>query len=219
LVIYTSDHGEMLFSHSLMGKGAAMYDEITRIPLIMRWPGQTPAGAVCGHPVSHIDLVPSILEVFGLPTTPTLAGNSVLATIKDPAVRSGDAIFMEFGRYEVEQEGFGGFQPSRAVFDGRYKLVINLVSDDELYDLSNDPHELTNLIQSADHARIRDGLHDRVLKWMSETSDPFRGYAWQHRPWRSDAPPPAWAGSGRPPRGDPSEPARLDYWTGLPIRA
>ena len=52
LVIYTSDHGDCLGAHRLNAKGPAMYDEITRIPLIVRWPGVAPEQAACPHPVS-----------------------------------------------------------------------------------------------------------------------------------------------------------------------
>ena len=44
----------------------------------------------------------------------------------------------------VDHDGFGGYQPVRAVYDGRYKLAVNLMTSDELYDLQEDPQELVN---------------------------------------------------------------------------
>jgi len=63
----------------------------------------------------------------------------MLATFRDPTVKSRDAVFMEWGRYEVDHDGFGGFQPIHCVCDGRYKLSIHLRTSDEIYDLATDP--------------------------------------------------------------------------------
>ena len=55
--------------------------------------------------------------------------------LKDPDHRVNEEIFVEFGRYEIDHDGFGGFQPIRSAFNGRYKLTVNLLTTDELYDL------------------------------------------------------------------------------------
>ncbi len=216
-ILYTSDHGHMEMSHRLYIKGPAMYDEIARIPFIVRWPGQWPAGAVCPHPASHIDVVPTVLEFFGVPDPGTLEGKSMLATFRDPTIRPNDVVFCEWGRLETDHDGFGGFEPIRCVFDGRYKLVINLLTSDELYDLQADPYEMTNLIASTAHAAIRDGLHDRLLTWMNETRDCLRGYHWHYRPWRTGLPAKTWhyTGGNRQRPIEPGEPTMLDYDTGL----
>jgi uncharacterized sulfatase len=194
-----------------------MYDEITRVPLIVRQPGSVPEGAVCRHPASHIDLAPTVLDAFGVPAPKVFEGRTMLGTFRDPEVRVRDTVFMEFGRYEVDHDGFGGFQPVRAAFDGRHKLVVNLLASDELYDLRDDPGEIVNLIDAADSAPVRDRLHDRLLEWMSQTRDPFRGYYWERRPWRSDARDATWEGSGytRQREDEEYEPRQLDYSTGL----
>ncbi len=216
MVIYTSDHGDFLLSHSLCGKGPAAYDEIARIPLVVRWPGHIQHG-VYPYPVSHIQLTPTILEAFGLPRARWIEGESLMPAFQTPDSPVVDDVFIEFGRYEVDHDGFGGFQPLRAVFDGRYKLSVHLLSTDELYDLEADPNELTNLIASPSHAAIRDRLHDRLLRWMNETRDPLRGYYWERRPWRLDAPAPTWdyTSMTRQREHEEYEPRQLDYQTGL----
>jgi uncharacterized sulfatase len=93
-------------------------------------------------------------------------------------------IFIEFARYEVDHDSWGGFQPIRCAFDGRFKLTINLLSTDELYDLEQDPQEMENLIDSKAHAEFRDRLHGAILDWMARTRDPFRGPVWERRPWQ-----------------------------------
>ncbi len=220
LVIYTADHGDFLSAHGLSGKGPAMYEEITHIPLLHRWPGVIPEGAVCPHPVSHIDLLPTVMAAANLPIPKVLEGRSLLQTLSDPSVRENDAIFIEFGRYEVDHDSFGGFQPIRCIFDGRYKLVINLLTSDECYDLQSDPDELENLIDSATHVALRNALHDRLLAWMNTTRDPFRGYYWECRPWRTDARTPSWTYTGmtRQRENEEYEPRQLDYDTGLEIK-
>ena len=126
---------------------------------------------------------------------------------------------MEFGRYEIDHDGFGGFQPIRCVRNERYKLVINLLCTDELYDMQDDPNEMVNLIECAEHSAVRDALHDKLIDWMNTSRDPFRGYYWLRRPWRTDAPEPTWDFTGytRQREPDMGEEHQLDYDTGLPM--
>lgn len=219
LVIYTADHGHAFAEHCISGKGPAMYDEITNIPFLVRWPDHAPQQQVSTQLVSHIDVVPTIMDAMNLPIPKLLEGKSLLKTLEAPDTPTNERIFMEFGRYEIDHDGFGGLQPIRAGFDGRYKLVINLLSSDELYDLETDPDEMLNLIYSDDHQEIRDALHDAILDWMNETRDPFRGYYWERRPWRTDARPATWAYTRmtRQRENEEYEPRQLDYDTGLEI--
>ncbi len=221
LVMYTSDHGDFLGAHRLnQNKGACMYQEITRVPLLARWPGQIPPKSVCAHPVSHIDVTGTLLQFFGLNLPKSLHGGSMLATFRDPTVRTRGEIFIEFGRYEVDHDGFGGFQPIRCIFDGRLKLAIHLMTSDELYDLERDPFEMQNLIESSEYATQRNQLHDQLLAWMDRTRDPFRGYYWGRRAWRPDFPI-SWANSGmtRQREDDGYEPRQLVYETGMTMES
>jgi len=68
--------------------------------------------------------------------------------------------------------------------DGRYKLSVNLLDTDELYDLEKDPFEMNNLIDSEENAGIRNRLHDSMLTQMERMQDPFRSIQWANRPWR-----------------------------------
>ncbi len=214
LVIYTSDHGETLLSHGLYAKGPAMYEETTHIPFLARWPGHISPGAVNPHPISHIDLTPTILDVFGLDCPPFLEGRSLGAAFCDSTARAGETVFLQFHRFDWDLDGYGGFQPIRCAYDGRYKLAINLLSSDELYDLEADPEELHNLIASGPHAEIRDRLHASLLKWMNRTRDPFRGPVWERRPWQ-EVRTLGWKGPLRVRPEDGYERPVLSYSTGL----
>ena len=218
LIIYTSDHGVFLGSHRLEDKGAAMYDEITRVPLLIRWPGQTPPNSVNRNLVSHVDLAGTLMEFWGLEVPKTLEGGSVLAAFKSVDAPTRSEAYIEWGRYEIDHDAWGGFQPIRCVCDGQYKLSIHLMTDDALFDLQADPGEMTNLIYSADHVAIRNALHDKLIDWMNRTRDPFRGYYWGRRPWRPDFPV-RWANAGMTRQRDEDGylPRELDYESGLPM--
>jgi len=219
LVVYTSDHGDMMYAHQLTAKGPAMYEEITHIPFIVRWPGEIPEGTVGDAPLSHIDITPTVLDFFGLERPPFLQGKSLLHSFRDIPSMKEDVIFMEFNRFNTHIDGMGGLKPVRCAFDGRYKLVVNLQYTDELYDLETDPHEMNNLIQSEDHVEIRDRLHQQIIEWMYHTRDPFRGPEWEYRYWDSPEDlewrvgrrprpddgyqkPPLWYGTAEPYKGE-----------------
>lgn len=216
VVIYTSDHGDMLYSHSLTAKGPAMYEEITHIPLIVRGFGQNQTNT---NPVSHINLAPTIFDIFQVPKPKVFEGKSIYEELKT-GQRTNEYIFMEFGRYEVDHDGFGGYQPVRCVYDGKYKLVINLMTSDELYDLQNDPEEMNNLISDTSLDAEKKRLHKALLDNMYNTRDPFRGYYWENRPWNSYPEDKTWNSRQmtRQRENEVYEPRQLDYNTGLPIK-
>jgi uncharacterized sulfatase len=215
-IIYTSDHGDMLGAHQLRGKGPAAYEEITNIPLIIEQPGKKGAGFINHTPVSHIDLLPTLLELAGGEIAPILEGSSIVPMLEGK--ESPDrAVVVEFNRYEIEHDSFGGYQPLRCIVDQRYKLVINLLSEDELYDLETDPAEVINRIDDPAYQEIRDSMHDRLLAWMYDKRDPFRGAYWERRPWRKLRKL-GWRGNFRPRPDDGYAPQVLDYDTGLPTK-
>ncbi len=218
MIIYTSDHGDFMHGHSLSAKGPAIYEEITHVPLIIVDP-EHPEPRRTQQLASHIDMTPTMLAHFGVKQPEQIEGRPLQALVADASATVNEEIFMEFGRYEIDHDGFGGFQPLRAIYDGRYKLSINLLSGDELYDMQEDPGEVKNLIEAEETAEIRNDLHDRLLAWMDRTRDPFRGYYWENRPWRKDAPAPSWDNHYMTrQRVDSAYEARqLDYSTGLEI--
>lgn len=198
LVTYTSDHGDMFGSHGLHGKGPCVYEEIVRVPYVVRWPGRAPAGTDSRGPVSHIDYVPTVLDYFGLAAPDLLQGRSLVAQYLEPKRRVNEHVFIEFNRFEVDHDGFGAFAPIRAVLDGRYKLAINLLDTDEFYALEADPLELQNAINDPRYAPARAHLHAVLTRWMNETRDPLRGPHWQRRAWNGCDNHSTWGGPTRP---------------------
>lgn len=215
MVIFTSDHGDMLGAHRLQMKNATAYKEVANILLIIKG-GEK--GKTVEAPASHIDLAPTILDYMGVAIPRCLEGKSMMPQIRDVSVPINDQVFVEFTRYEVDHDGFGGLQIMRAAVSDRYKLVINLLDSDEFYDMKENPHEVHNLIEDPAYAKERDRLHDQLLEHMNETRDLYRGYQWAARPWRGDKVP-SWAGDGytRQRENEEYEPRQLDYDTGFPM--
>lgn len=216
LVVFTSDHGDMLGNHRVQGKNAMMYREIANVPLIVRGAekGKTVTAAA-----SHIDLVPTVLDYMGLPIPRVLEGKSMLRQFYDTSICINDYVYTEFTRYEVDHDGFGGLQMMRGVTDGRYKLVLHLGDTDEFYDMQTDPDEVENLIDQNEVSEIRNRLHDELIQHMNDTRDVYRGYQWAVRPWRKDKKA-DWENDActRQRENEEYEPRQLDYDTGMPIR-
>jgi uncharacterized sulfatase len=220
-IIFTSDHGEIFGGHQLIGKGPAMYEEITRIPLIMRPPlenNDIVPGRKIKTPVSHLDVLPTMLALAGMETPPILEGENMIPVMAGEE-RLHRPVFVEYNRFEVEHDSFGGFFPIRSVVQDDMKLSINLLSTDELYDLANDPGELNNLIDDPAYHDKRDRLHDTLLDRMYAVRDPFRTPYWERRPWRTKKSLElTWQGKYRPRPDDGYSPPFRDYDTGLPSK-
>jgi len=219
LGIYTSDHGDALYSHKITNKGPSSYDCVAKIPFLMWQKNKISPNNIYPYPTSHIDIVPTILEFMNIPLSKILEGKSMLSSIYTQT-KLNDEIFIEYGRYEIDHDDFGGFQPMRTIYDGRYKLTIFLQGSDELYDLQSDEYEMINLISDVKYSKIRDSLHDKLLNWMNKTRDPFRGYYWERRPWRKDAHKASWSYTlmTRQRENEEYEPKQLDYLTGLEFK-
>ncbi|MFC1582020.1 sulfatase-like hydrolase/transferase [Planctomycetota bacterium] len=186
VIVYTSDHGDHAGSHGLLSKGPTMYEEITRIPLIVRAPGITVPGSRCERLFSHIDLAPTLFGLAGIEIPEQFEGGDAGAMLAEPQTSCADAIFMEYYRFGLPHHTRWGFQPIKCIRTDRYKLVINLLDRDELYDLQQDPGEMINCIDNKSMAAIRGDLHDRLLDWMDQRRDPLRGNGWWQRSWRPE---------------------------------
>jgi uncharacterized sulfatase len=217
MVVFTSDHGEALGSHSLNLKGASVYEEISHIPMIIKGGAfiNSPKGEVYDHVTTHIDLVPTFLDYFGIHQPPVLAGVSMRDIIEDPKKTIlHEQVFSEFHRYEIDHDGFGGIQFMRAAISDNSKLAIHLLDEtDELYDTKKDPYEMVNLINDPTYKETREILHQSILNWMNDSRDPYRGYQWKCRPWNKGEVEPEWECDGytRQRPSDVGEIKQLDY--------
>lgn len=171
LVIFASDHGEMLGSHGLWHK-MMPYEEAVRVPLAMRLPGVIQPGLRSTAVTSLIDIAPTILAVCGADIPAEYVGRDLSPTFADGAEFQDDAY--RFIEHKPLGEWHGTVE-FRAVVDDRYKYVFNQGDLDELYDLHADPYELDNRIDAPELSAIQARLKGRLLHWMQETGDPLLG--------------------------------------------
>lgn len=210
VVIYTSDHGDMLGSHGLLVKGPVMYEEVANIPFIVRVPDGR-SGAVSHELVSQMDIMPTLLDFAGIDIPETMQGVSFKPVLEEENASVRENVMVSFNRFAINHDQFGSFYPIRCMFDGRYKLVINLLDGDELYDLQDDPGEISNRVDDPALAAVRDWLHDAILNEMDRSRDPFRSPLWGMRTWRKARDIFYWGGINRnPPEGFPFEAKPLD---------
>lgn len=155
LVILTADHGEEFLERGDLGHAKSLYDEVIRVPLLLRVPGVAPARIA--QPVGLIDLYPSVLDLLGLPPEPGAAGISLFGRDRRAAAPP-RPVFTETSRFERSLYG---------VVDGRHKLVLDLVRDRaQLYDLLDDPGERRDLA-SREPERARE-LRARLEAWIAQ---------------------------------------------------
>jgi N-sulfoglucosamine sulfohydrolase len=189
-VIFTTDHGAAM----PRAKGT-LYDPGIEVALLMRWPdGGLTGGRAYREMLSNVDIVPTMLDAIGLEQPTNLHGESFWPLLQDAPYLPRTEIFAEktFHTY---------YEPMRAVRTATHKYIVNFeistavdVPADvrqspiypllipafsrerahvELYDLTTDPWEQTNLAGQPDMADVETTLRHRLLQWMQETQDPL----------------------------------------------
>jgi choline-sulfatase len=148
LVVLTADHGESLDEHGEPTHGVFIYDATIQVPLVWRLPGVFPANTIYPGPVRHIDIVPTVLGVLGLPGGDGTQGTNLLAALQG---RTPPPDLVQYSEARLAEEGFGMAPLFGVRHDGRKFIAA---PRPELYDLRRDPRELTNLYP-ADPAVVR----------------------------------------------------------------
>ncbi|MVA75265.1 sulfatase-like hydrolase/transferase [Auraticoccus sp. F435] len=164
-VFFTADHGEFTGAHRLHDKGPAMYEDIYRIPGIIRVPG-APAGQVRPELVSLTDCTATILELAGCDPTPAVDSRSLLPLVRGEDVDWPEDLVCEFHGHHFPY-------PQRMLRTDRYKLVVNPDSVNELYDLDEDPDELVNRYRDEALAGVRQRLMERLYTLLRDRGDNF----------------------------------------------
>ncbi len=166
MVVYSTDHGDMLGGHRLFNKGMNMYDEIFHIPMIVRWPGVTEPGSVTGSFVNLVDLMPTILEAAGVSPTIPVDGHSIVPLLKgEPVADWPDDVYAEYHGYEL------ALCTQRMVRTESWKYIYNPCFEDELYDVVSDPGELRNLADKLGYKHVLRRMKERMVRWLSQTGD------------------------------------------------
>ena len=180
IVVHTSDHGEMMGSHRMLAK-AVMYQESVQVPWLMRIPQLGRRQRMMRGPVSHIDLVPTLLDLLGKPADERLPGHSLVPWLKggQPA---GDHAFIEWNASPANQPQTKPSSPpedeerpqitTRAVVapDG-WKLCLSIGDKNQLFNLEKDPYETINLYDSGRHGDVIARLREKIQAWQKSVND------------------------------------------------
>ena len=158
LVIFSADHGEYLGSHGRFAKGG-FEEESARIPLIVQWPGRIAGEQVNDAPVQWIDIHSTVLDAAGATPSSPRFGRSLLPLAQGKQAQLHDAVFSEIAR----QERF-----CYMVRDDRYKWFTD-GKGEHLYDLKDDPYELSDLIAEAHFVDVAQSLRERLRIFLMET--------------------------------------------------
>jgi arylsulfatase A-like enzyme len=171
LVIFTSDHGELLGDHGIYLKGPHFYEGAVRVPLLLALPGRIAAGRRDAALVELVDLAPTILETCGLPRHPGMQGRSLGPVLRDPTLPHRDSLYCEYynANFPHDPRAY-----ATMVRTHTHKLVrAHGRNEGELYDLAHDPAELENLWFRPEHVRCRAELLALLSDRMAETVDPL----------------------------------------------
>jgi arylsulfatase A-like enzyme len=188
IVVFTADHGDFMGEHGMAVKGGVFYDCLVNVPLILSWPGHVTSGAVDESMVNTIDIVPTLLALQGLDVPRDMQGEG-LPVVTSTAPR--DTAFSEYGAggppfrasdLEKLPEPYGYQTVIQSLLwreaEGHRKMVrtqdFKYVHDpngdsDELYDLVNDPWELTNVVGNPKYGRVIGDMKQRLANWSIAT--------------------------------------------------
>ncbi|MFI3321066.1 MAG: sulfatase-like hydrolase/transferase [Rikenellaceae bacterium] len=134
IIVFTADHGEMYGEHGRMNKGNP-YEGSTRIPFVIRYPKAIKAGKVLTKSYSNVNFTPTILAMMGVDGSTTFTGVDDSSDFTSNNIKDQSRMVYLSG----EENDWA------AAVDDRYKLVLSLIDEPWLFDLIEDPNELTNL--------------------------------------------------------------------------
>ena len=163
VIVFTSDHGEMMGAHSLAGK-SVFYEEAVRIPLLIRAPFLQNRPIRVSRPVSQVNIVPTVLDLLGHKAPDNLPGESLLPIAAGQAPKE-DHVFIEWFQ---EPDGPHG----RTVISPEGEKLALYHNDNSLFfDRRRDPLELNNLYYQPAAERRRTELRKQIDRWQKVTSD------------------------------------------------
>ncbi len=183
VIVHTSDHGDTLGAHHLFGK-EVMFEEAVRVPYLVRLPDQR-RGKIIPQPVSHIDFVPTLVDLLGQPKHPQCAGKSLLQLIREEAT-SPESIFIEWAPNRTKIRKGTSLAPRRMIKRAVDESTRTVVSPDgwklclrdkdlnELYNLTDDLLERRNLYSDRQYASMISRCAGEIHRWQESTDDKLK---------------------------------------------
>jgi len=163
-IAFTSDHGDMLGSHSLYQK-MVLYDEVARVPMLLKMPGQTTIRRVT-ELTNHLDVVATLLDIAGAEPFEQSPGKSLRPIAE--GVPNHEPRPYTFAGYDGNA---GRSFAHRMARNATHKLIHNVGDRNELYDMIEDPYEKRNLAKKDEVQDVREELRDALNAWMDEVED------------------------------------------------
>src|SRR5213593_2275755 len=183
IVVHTSDHGDSLGAHHLFGK-ETMFEEAVRVPFLVRLPGQK-CDKIISRPVTHIDFVPTLLDLLGQPRHHQCAGKSLLPLIHDETTTL-DNVFLEWAPNRTKVKKRTSLAPRRmikraieestrtVVSPEGWKLSLRDKDLNEFYNWKDDPLETRNLYSEHQYASVVSRLASEIYSWQESANDKLR---------------------------------------------
>jgi uncharacterized sulfatase len=162
MIIITSDHGEFFGEHDFWGHCHELYQEVIKIPLIIKYPSSSPQKGVYLNRVSLVDIVPTLLSFLELPLPEDLQGVNLF--------EGRSWVMAEIYRryYKVPRKGEIFARDLKVLLLDNYKFIQEyskeLKGQEELYDIENDPRELKNLIDKMPEKAKE--MRMKLMEWL-----------------------------------------------------
>jgi arylsulfatase len=175
VLIFLSDHGDLMYDHGLVEK-TFLYEAAVRVPLVLNGP-HIPPGVRRRHLASHVDLMPTILELCAVePEGLVLEGRSLVPVMRDPLAPWRETLFCEVDQ-TVHLRGLAPASSAKMLRHGPWKYIYTLTAGhgvaEELYNLETDPDELLNRAQHLDCLQLAARFRGEILRWLVAT-EPHR---------------------------------------------
>ena len=172
IVIFMSDHGEMLGDHGIYLKGPYFYEPAVHVPLIISQPGIIQSGVRQQAMVELVDIAPTLLEAAGVDIYPGMQGQSLWSTLVGKSELQRDDVYCEY--YNAMPWHKAPNAQATMIRTGDYKLVsVHSLNTGELYDLREDPTETHNQWENPEYATIKLDMLQRLTNRMAWTVDPL----------------------------------------------
>jgi uncharacterized sulfatase len=157
IVVFTTDHGHFFGQHGLQAKGGFHYEDLIKLPFIVRYPNKIPSGSVSPAMQSLVDLAPTFLSFCDIPIPSTMTGSDQKLVWLGEREQARDHVICEF-RHEATTIH------QKTYVDKRYKITVYYnQSYGELFDLQNDPLEVKNLWNDPTYSNLKSTL---LLKYI-----------------------------------------------------
>ena len=170
IVIFMSDHGEMLGDHGIYLKGPHFYEEAVRVPLIFSWPGQFKTGLKVDGLTELIDITPTLLDAAGLSIPQFIQGKTLLPILSGKANpdHHRNSVFSEYYNAWSHKHSYGTMHRTNI-----HKMIVYHGTDQgELYDLDKDPDEFNNLWDIEKYSELKTQLLKETFDASVFTMDP-----------------------------------------------